>query len=246
MSSNYFDADWTEKVTLPVKRVGAHWEFFYGGDVPVREGTLAELTLDARDIDNEQFKQRVMQELTVPILDEGTELLVALSDRETKGHKVGFPEVRPPQTPAGTTRFESVRLGPPKKKLQGEMPFDPEMWRGGLRLRVRGLERCELHASTIVMPEGFAQPVAISLNHAFTLLSEQYEKHRLSHTGNVYTHVFYQESSGHWFPLDDLRQGVLVTAERNLLKSAWDEVEKTLGWRPSPPQPKSAKKSNKK
>lgn len=50
MSSNYFDADWTEKVTLPVKRVGAHWEFFYGGDVPVREGTLAELTLDARDI----------------------------------------------------------------------------------------------------------------------------------------------------------------------------------------------------
>lgn len=246
MSKDYFDADWTEKVTVPVKRVGAHWEFFYGGDVPVREGTLAELTLDARDINNEQFKQRVMQELTVKILDEGTELLVALSDRETKGHHIGFPEVRPQQTPAGTTRFERIRLGAPKRKVQGEIPFDPEMWRGGLWLRVRGLERCELYASTVVMPEGFAQPTAISLNHAFTLLSEQYEKHRLSHTGNVYTQVFYQESNGHWFAIDDLRRGVLATAERSVLTRAWNQVEKSLGWRPSPPQPKSSKKSNKK
>lgn len=101
MSSNYFDADWTEKVTLPVKRVGAHWEFFYGGDVPVREGTL-------------------------------------------------------------------------------------------------------------------------------------------------YTRVFYCEGNGNWFPFDDLRRGVLVTAERNLLQSAWDEVENALGWRPTPPQPKNSKKSTKK
>lgn len=152
MSSNYFDADWTDKVTLPVKRVGAHWEFFYGGDVPVREGTLAELTLD---------------------------------------------------------------------------------------------ERCELQASTVLMPEGFKEP-AISLNHAFTMLSELYEGHRISHTGNVYTRVFYCEGNGNWFPLNDLLRGVLVTAERNLLKSAWDEVEKALGWRPTPPQPKNSKKSTKK
>jgi hypothetical protein len=35
MSDNFFDPLWTEKVTVPVKRVGDTWEFFYGGDVPV-------------------------------------------------------------------------------------------------------------------------------------------------------------------------------------------------------------------
>ncbi len=244
MSSNYFDADWTEKITLPVKRVGAHWEFFYGGDVPVREGTLAELTLDARDIDNEQFKQRVMQELTVPILDEGTELLVALSGHDTNGRLLGFPEKMPMHVPWGTTRFAKVRLGPQRVK-KAQLSLAPEMERGGLWLKVKGLERCELQASTVLMPEEFEEP-AVSLNHAFTLLSERYEKHRLSHTGNVYSRVFYCEGNGHWFPLDDLRRGVLVTAERNLLKSAWDEVEQALGWRPSPAQAKSSKKPNKK
>lgn len=43
MSGSYFDPNWTEKVTVPVKRVGERWEFFYGGDVPVKEGTLGEL-----------------------------------------------------------------------------------------------------------------------------------------------------------------------------------------------------------
>ncbi len=47
MSNSFFDPDWTAKVTLPVKRVGERWEFFYGGDIPVREGTLGELTLSA-------------------------------------------------------------------------------------------------------------------------------------------------------------------------------------------------------
>lgn len=244
MSSNYFDADWTEKITLPVKRVGAHWEFFYGGDVPVREGTLGELTLDARDITNEKFKQRVMQEVSVKILDEGTELLVALTDHDTKGRLIGYPEKMPMHVPWGTTRFAKVRLGPQRPK-KGQLSLDTEISRGGLWLKVKGLERCELQASTVLMPEGFEEP-AVSLNHAFTLLSERYEKHRLSHTGNVYSRVFYCEGNGHWFPLDDLRRGVLVTAERNLLKSAWDEVEQALGWRPSPAQAKSSKKPNKK
>ena len=212
--------------------------------MPVREGTLGELTLDARDITNEKFKQRVMQEVTVKILDEGTELLVALTDHDTNGRLLGFPEKMPINVPWGTTRFAKVRLGPQRPK-KGQLSLDTEIDRGGLWLKVKGLERCELKASTVLMPEGFEEP-AVSLNHAFTLLSERYEKHRLSHTGNVYSRVFYCEGNGHWFPLDDLRRGVLVTAERNLLKSAWDEVEQALGWRPSPAQAKSSKKPNKK
>ena len=71
MSSNYFDPDWTAKVTIPVKRVGERWEFFYGGDVPVKEGTVADLTVNIGDLTDDKFKQRVTQEVTVRILPRG-------------------------------------------------------------------------------------------------------------------------------------------------------------------------------
>lgn len=241
MSGNYFAPDWTAKVTVPVKRVGERWEFFYGGDVPVREGTLGELTLSSHQITDESFRKRVMQELTVKILDEGTELFVALSDRDTKGRRAGAsPEPYPPNVPPGTTRFERIWLGPVKKNPDEQL-LDPALERGGLWLKVKGLERCELQGSTVQMPAGFQPPVAISLNHAFTMLSQAYEKHRISNTGNVYSRVFYQDRDKRWYPLDDLRTGVQAEGERRLLNELWAQVEQTLGWRPAPVAKKKRK-----
>ncbi len=244
MTDNFYDDNWTEKVTLPIKRVGNAWEFFYGGDVPVREGAMGELTLSARDITDERFKQRVTQEVYVRILSEGTELCVALSDRSDASRWLGhWPEAQLVSLPPGTTRIERVRLGPVKsKKDEQQLELADVSSQGGLWLKVKGLERCELQGSTVLMPDGFEKPTAISLNHAFTQLSERYETHRLSHTGNVYERIFYQESDGRWYPLDDLRQGVLGDAERNLLASTWEEVERSLGWRPTPVKAKPARK----
>lgn len=237
MSDNIFDPDWTEKVTVPVKRVGETWEFFYGGDVPVRDGTLGELTIDASAIHDETFLRRVTTEATFKILDEKTPLLVALSDRSRHGGRVGpWPPDKeyPLSLPLGTTRLARITLGPPKSKVStatnAQQPLLPE--NGGLWLRLKGLEKCELASSTILMPDGFPTPTAASLNHAFTLLSREYEKHRISNTGNVYTRVFYQDRDKCWYPLDDLRRGVQVKAERALLNDLWAEIEQKLGWRP--------------
>ena len=82
------------------------------------------------------------------------------------------------------------------------------------------------------MPDGFDEPTAISLNHAFTLLSERYETQRISHTGSAYSRVFYQEADGRWYPLADLREGVLASVERRFIADAWRELERKLGWRP--------------
>jgi len=237
MADNYYDNSWTEKVTLPIKRVLGKWEFLYGGDIPVKEGSIGELTLSTQDITDDKFKQRVTQEVIVRILNEGTELCVALSDRSenSRRHLGRWPEKIPDQLPPGTTRIERVTLGPvKKKKTDKQLDLTEVDGKGGLWLKVKGLERCELQGSTVLMPEGFAEASAISLNHAFTLLSERYETHRLSHTGNVYERFFYEESDGRWYPLDDLRQGVLVAAERKLMASAWEELERVLGFRPVP------------
>lgn len=235
MSSNYFDPNWTEKVTVPVKRVGDRWEFFYGGDVPVKEGTIGELTLSADRITDERFRGRVTQEITVKIIDEGTPLLVALSDRSSEGNLAAtWPKPYPVDVPAGTTRFERIHLGPLKKRVPEDLELDSDLTRGGLFLKLKGLERCELVGSTVLMPEGFTQRTATSLNHAFTQLSQAYEKHRISNTGNVYTRVFYEDRDHRWYPLDDLRRGVQAVGERKLLNDLWAEVEQKLGWRPTP------------
>lgn len=241
MSGSYFDPDWTDKVTVPVKRVGERWEFFYGGDVPVKEGTLGELTVNADRITDDRFRQRVTQELTVKILEEGTELLVALSDRGTNGQRAGNrPEQYPLAVPPGTTRFERIRLGALRRKVDEPSPHTA-LEPGGLWLKLKGLERCELQASSVLMPGGSTPPTATSLNHAFTMLSQAYEKHRISNTGNVYTRVFYQDRDQRWYPLDDLRTGVQAEGERHLLNGLWVEVEQALGWRPAP-QAKRGKK----
>lgn len=234
MSSNYFDPDWTAKVTVPVKRVGERWEFFYGGDVPVREGTLGELTLCANQISDERFRQRVSQEFVVKILEEGAPLLFALSDRSRGGARIGtWPDIAQSSVPAGTTRFERVTLGPCKPK-SAQPELDGIRETGGLWLKLKGLERSELTGSTVIMPQGFEPAAATSLNHALTLLSQVYETHRISNTGNVYTRVFYQERNNRWYPLNDLRTGVQAEGERLLLSDLWNQVEQSLGWRPVP------------
>ncbi|PKO70215.1 MAG: hypothetical protein CVU22_02430 [Betaproteobacteria bacterium HGW-Betaproteobacteria-16] len=236
MTGGYFNPDWRAKVTVPVKRVGDHWEFFYGGDVPVREGTLGELTINADGITDEDFRKRVSQELVIKILHEGARLHVALSDQSKKGARVGkWPEVFPPSVPPGTTRFECVTLGPSKPKSR-QMDLVTVVEPGGLWLKLKGLERTELVGSTVLMPSGFATQNAISLNHALTLLSQAYETHRISNTGNVYTRLFYEEPGGRWFPLNDLREGVQAVGERKLLNDTWQHVEQVLGWRPTSPK----------
>jgi hypothetical protein len=235
-SSNAFlDPDWVAKVTLPVKRVGDRWEFFYGGDVPVKDGTLGELTLSADWLTDERFKQWVMQERLIKVLDEGAELRVALSDVSANGQRIGeWPEPNLLRVPAGTTRFEPIWLGPIKPK-EGRPPLSPDMERGGLWLKLKALKKCELLTSTVRLPEGCSVPAGISLKHAFTVLSERSERHRISHTGNVYARVFYKERNNRWYPFDDLRRGVQAEAERELLSSTWQEVERVLGWRPLAP-----------
>lgn len=246
MSDNYHDPLWTAKVSVPVKRVGDRWEFFYGGDVPVKDGTLGELTLSADQISDDGFRQRVTAEASFQVLEEGTTLLVALSDRLRCTPYAEFGAQHFPQgIPPSTSCWEHVRLGPPRKnKVKSQVAqqeFVPET--GGLWLRLKGLDKCELFSSTIQMPEKFMPAEAQSLNHALTLLSRRYETHRISNFVNVYTRVYYQDKDECWYPLDDLRRGVQAKAERKLLTQLWAEVESALGWRPIHPHPVRSRKT---
>ncbi len=230
-----YDLDWTRKLTLPVKMVNGQWEFLLGGAVPVKDGTLAELTVALDRITDAEFAKRVTAESTVKVLPAGTKLYVALSDRASALQPADMFEridIDYQYLPRGYARFLAITIGPPTDQQAKQRGLFEEEKEGGLFLRQIGLDRTEILSSSIKLPEGFHPPFAQSLNHAFTLLSERYETHRLSHTGNVYTSMFYQESNGRWYPLDLLREGVRADAERQVIHAAWAELERLLGFRP--------------
>lgn len=243
-----YDQDWTRKLTLPLKLVNGQWEFLFGGAVPVKDGTVADLTVSLDRITDAEFAKRVTAESTVKVLQACTKLYVALSDRASAlqpANKFEHIDIDPHYLPRGYSRFLPITIGPPTDQQTKQRGLFEKETEGGLFLRQFGLDRTELLSSSIKLPDGFAPAFAQSLNHAFTLLSERYETHRLSHTGNVYTSVYYLESNGRWYPLDLLREGVRADAERQVIHAAWAELERLLGFRPVA-RVRSGKKSSRK
>lgn len=236
--NNYWNS--VDYVTLPVRLVDGRWELLYGGSTGVRDGAHGELRVAVSQIEDEAIRKRLTATVTVQVLTERAELLVALRDPGVTrliGDNVG---IHPGDLPAGCTRVERIRVG---ATTRATARIDPKQ--GGLWLRQRGVDRTDLLCSGVEMPDGFVPTGASSLNHACTLLSERYETHRISHTLNVYRHVFYQEPEDQrfrWHPLETLRNGVIAGMERSILADAWRQMERQLGWRPMPPAIKNKRK----
>jgi hypothetical protein len=219
-----------DRVTLPVKLINGRWELLYGGGIAVREGALGELTVAVSSIDDQVFLERLTNVVTVKVLDQGSELRVALRDRGGAQPAADRPDVHHGDLPPGCNRFERIVIAStsPATKVLSRTE-------GGLWIRQRGVDRTQLVCSSVAMPEGMTPTTAISLNHACTLLSEKYETHRLSHTLNVYQHVFFQDaadSTPRWRPLEHLRQGIIRGMERGIVAAAWAQLEAQLGFRP--------------
>lgn len=226
------------RLKLPARFVDGHWEFAFGGSVPVRPGAEAELIVESSLITDLDFLKRVTQEVVVQFLPEGTELLVAL----TPGDKVDISGLVAPvldprngqytvagsDLPSVSTRFAKVKLGVPADLFPGSVELDAQA--GGLWLTVTGLWDCELNSPAVSFPPEYGLEPARSLNHAFTRLSEKFETHRISHTGNVFQRVFYRERSGWWRPLRQLREIAIDRAENAILASGWAAIEASLGW----------------
>ena len=217
------------KIKLPVRFINGHWELVYGGAVPVAEGAAAEMALEASALTDERFRKAVTLKRSVPILDAGAELLIALKPARDLSQDVKAFLRQSPEAIAlpgdgrinRDHRFVQVHLSVPTEQ-QKRRKVDS----GGLWLRIDGLTARGIESSTIELPAipGLKDRPVISLNHASTLLSEVIETDRLAHTASVYQCVFYRESNGWWYPLDDLRNQALATGEREVIKQLWDRV----------------------
>jgi len=208
------------------------WEYSLGGQIPVKDGTEAELVVERGSISDMTFLERIEQKGHHQVLKEGTPLLVSLTVKPNspppedlkpllkcynelrESIATEFLDIWSPET----LTFVEVKLDAPDDR-QARL-FDTKQ--GGLWLVTRGLEAVGLTSTTVRIPQKISPDPVASLNHAYTKLSEAFETWRISHTGNIYTRVFYQESNHKWYPLDLLRNKALDKQEQKIAKELWD------------------------
>lgn len=217
-------------VRVPIKWVNGHWELPYGGSVPVKEGTLGELRFDPSRIEDKEFLKALTKKSKIRVLEEGVELRVALTIKgslpeEHRKFLLPSDATRHHHTAkiSSNSRFVSIRLGGPSRAQKKRKET-----RGGLWLSLEGMEPRDLEVGIVLLPKVGLLDQADSLNHAFTLLSEQFEPWRQAHTGSIYQRVLYQDGEL-WYPLEDLRNRFVVGAERTLIADLWRRITNELG-----------------
>lgn len=181
-------------VLLPVRIRAGKVEFFYGGPLPaLKENTIADLIVPAYALANQQLIGALANELAFSVLPKRSRVLVGL-----RPECPGLPLIN--------------RVGKDRMPFEfgwfGEVILEEE-----LGMRFRGTKRAILEPCTCSVPAlngGDAPFVAESLNHAYTKLSERFEPHRRSHTGNAFELVFYRgvgtNQERTWEPLETLRR----------------------------------------
>ena len=145
---------------------------------------MGELVLDVDQLKDPSLAESLQQEKIVEILREETTVLLGLSTTSIPLDRSG------------------ELIAPEQLHILAPYAFAEVIVKEALRLKVRGWKHAQLLACLCYIP--LLQREAISLNHALTLLSEEYETERAAHTGNVFKQGFV-ELEDVWRPLQSIR-----------------------------------------
>jgi hypothetical protein len=172
-------------VKIPVRMVNGQVKYFYGGNLPkVEDGVIGELILPEYSILDDSFVSVSNCEQKIEVLPSGISIMVAVNMRVPTKKKNCLENIR--TQPLTTDTFVRVELKDP------------------LHLLLRGTKKSKLMGARCSIP--CLETDAGSLNNAYTIISEEFEPERISHTGNVFNKCYYEGNSDIWFPLEALRE----------------------------------------
>ena len=194
-------SDQEKTVRIPVRiRTHGRIDYFYGGSLPkMREGTIGDLLVPERSITEKREVCRLQQEKVVQFLPSGSVVKFAVNGSHA---------------PADLKQhLEDVATLGMKKAHAVSVILDEV----ALALRLRGTKLATLERVTCWIPS--LEIRAQSLNHAYRLISEQFEPRRISHTGNVFE-LGYCKPFDRWVSLDALRKTVAARFEEQLIRTA--------------------------
>ncbi len=200
-----FPNEQDKNVVIPaVFRKGA-WHPLYGGPMPAfKEGTLAEITLPEHGFEKPEELQRFNLEDEVVILPSGSPLWAVMSPHHGMGGPgLGKPKYAQTRPQDGLNRVNLVEF----KILEN------------LQLHLRGTKHAQLQPCRCEL-EGFPEDVAVlSVNQAYTRLSEKHEPKRKSHSGNVFTQVYFLDGKL-LLPLEEARKREVINLEKKLFQQS--------------------------
>ena len=196
-----FPTDQDRNIVIPAVLRNGQWQPLYGGLMPkLKEGTLAEITLPEHGFANRSDLARFNLEDKIEIQPTGSSLWAVMSPN----YGMGGPAI-------GIPRWATIR---PQDGLENSNLVEFQITEG-LTLHLRGTKHAQLEPCRCKL-EGFPDELTVlSINQAYTRLSERYESTRKSHAGNVFTKVFFLEGN-HLLPLEELRIREVIKLEKRL------------------------------
>lgn len=188
--------NWEDKtVRIPIRVINGEIKYFYGGELPLIEnGVIGELILPEYSIKDERFIQVSQMEEKVEFLKSETSIAVGISKKSIPEDKKKF-LLKIPTVVWTTDSYVQVELLEP------------------LFLLIRGSKKSTLSNVKCYIPS--LQCEADSINSAYSIISQAFETHRRSHTGNVFEKCFFQYDDL-WYSLDFKRDIEEGTYEENL------------------------------
>lgn len=209
---SYYDN--TETVKIPIRIVDGKMECFYGGELPkIEEGTIGELVIPEYGVKDKIFIEKSQRESEQELLPKNRTIMIAISHLDIKEDKINHTESINAYGYPNSAFIKVELLGP-------------------LNLLIRGSKKSKLVPVKCEITS--LEKVMNSLNSAYTFISEQFEPHRTSHTGNIFSKAYY-EVNGIWFPLDKLRSIKEEKAKEKLFLNYRDfelnkDFDKNLNW----------------
>lgn len=172
------------KINIPIEVKSNGQVFFLDGQqLDLVGDTAGDLIIDQSALKSDVWMSFVTNSEKTEVLAKGTTLLVALGPGISDDYQYKF------------SKEECVAPAIGKS-------FVPIVLKEPLRITTQGLKS---FLEPVVCYIQSLNKTAMSVNHAYTLLSEHFEKNRRSHTGSVFKLVYYR-SENCWMPLEKLRK----------------------------------------
>lgn len=177
--------DYAKTVKIPVRVYNGGVKYFYGGNLPqIKNGVVGELILPESSVNDKDFIDISQMEQEVQIFPTGQSLMFSVSKKSIPGDKMIY--------------IKEIRTA-----INSSDGFVEIVLQEPLKLLMRGSKSSILINSKCFIPS--LKKEANSLNIAYTIISEVFETHRSSYTGNVFSKCFYQYDEL-WYSLDNKRE----------------------------------------
>lgn len=192
-------------VRIPVRVKDGEIEYFYEENTSflkkIKDGTIMELIVPEYALQDKELTHKLNTEHEVFFLPKGTVLLADMNVEIVSADMKPF--VKSPEGFIYSHGFE-IEL------LEDQ------------RLVLRGSKRAKLFPCKCKIP--LLNEEAISLNHAYTLISQKVETSRSSHSGNVFNKIYYSSSDERYKNLGDLRDSIEAEYESDELIPSKENV----------------------